>query len=52
MVRNPNILFLYQTFVAFLALIFASVSFVTVSMLFYLQGSGDRRAPAINLREL
>ncbi len=52
MARNPNILFIYQAFVAFLALIFASVGFVTAWMLFYLQGSGERRGPGINLREL
>ena len=52
MIRNPNILFVYQTFAAFLALILASVGFATVWILFYLQDSGDRRGPGINLREL
>ncbi len=52
MVRNPNILFLYQAFLAFLAVTLASVGFVTAWMLLYLQGSGERRGPGINLREL
>lgn len=52
MVRNPSILFLYQAFAAFLALTLASVGFVTAWMLFFLQGSAERRGPGINLREL
>ena len=52
MVRNPNILLVYQTFAAFLALTLASVGFATVWIMFYLQGSGDRRGLGINLREL
>ncbi len=52
MMRNPDTLFLYQTLVAFLALTFASVGLATAWMLFSLQGSGGRRGPGINLREI
>ncbi len=52
MVRNQNILFLYQMFVAFLTVTLASVGFVTAWTFFYLQDSGDRRRPGINLKEL
>ncbi len=52
MVRNPNILFLYQTFAAFVALVFASVGFVMAWMLLYMQSTGGGRGPGINLREL
>jgi hypothetical protein len=51
-VRNSNILILYKTFVAFLALALAIVGFVTAWTFFHLQDSADSRAPGINLREI
>ncbi len=52
MTRNPDILFFYQTFAAFLALIFVAVGFMTAWGFFYLQEFRDRRRPGINLKEL
>jgi hypothetical protein len=52
MMRNSNILLLYQTSVAFLGLVLASIGLVTIGILFDLQESRDRRRPGINLKEL
>ena len=52
MSRNPNLLLLYQTLVAFLAMAFLAMSIATAWTLFYLQEPRDRRGPGINLKEL
>lgn len=51
MARKPNILFLYQTFVAFWMLTFVSMGFVMAWALFYFQEPEDRKGPGINLKE-
>ena len=52
MARNHNLLFLYQTFVACLALTLASIGFATAWALFLIQEPKDRKGPAFNLKEL
>ncbi len=52
MARNLNLLFLYQTFVAFLALTFVSIGFATAWAIFLLQEPRDRKGPGFNLKEL
>ncbi len=52
MARNPNILLLYQAFVAFLSLALASLGFAMAWTFLYLQDSRDRSRPGINVREL
>ncbi len=52
MVRNPNILFLYQAFVAFLGLALACVGFVTAWTFFCLRDSRELRGPGLNLKDL
>ena len=52
MARNPSLLFLYQTFVACLALTLASIGFATAWAIFLLQEPKDSKRPGFNLREL
>ena len=52
MARNPNVLFLYQAFVAFCIVTFVSMGLVTALALFYLQESRDSRRPGIDLKKL
>ncbi|HEY5983616.1 MAG TPA: hypothetical protein VIU38_09100 [Anaerolineales bacterium] len=52
MLRNPNLLFLNQTFVACLALTFVSIGFATAWAIFLLEEPENRKRPGFNLKEL